>query len=275
MYSSPVETPETPGNPLELVAAWQAARRYWTGVEVGQEAFVTWVRDRAGGPCHRDLYLACAIDQRDRVALRQFEREFAPALETAARLAGADRATAAEIRQQVTVEVVVGDGGPPAIRNYRGRGDLRGWLRSIAVRAAWRQLQACARVELDVDAAAGALAAEPVSAELRATYGAAIGVAMQAGFASLAPRDRALLRLVHCDGLSVDDLGRMYGVHRATAARWAATARAALVAATRARLRGDLGAELTSALDLAGSAINLASVDLRSAPPEGRPPARE
>ncbi len=59
----------------------------------------------------------------------------------------------------------------------------------------------------------------------------------------------------------------MYGVHRATAARWAATARAALVAATRVRLRGDLGADLTSAMHLAGSEIRLESGDLRSATP--------
>ncbi|MCE9574499.1 MAG: sigma-70 family RNA polymerase sigma factor [Deltaproteobacteria bacterium] len=232
--------------------------------------FESWVRERDGGPCLRDLYLACAIAAGDRAALIHFDRELAPAIETAARLAGADRATAADIRQQVSIEVVVGDGdgdgARPAIGQYRGRGDLRGWLRSIAVRAAWRQLRAVARTEQDSEAVE-AVAGDPMSAQLRATYGAAISAAMRAGFASLPPRDRALLRLVHCDGLSADDLARMYGVHRATAARWAATARAALVAATRVRLRGDLGAELTSAMHLAGSEIRLGSEDLRSATP--------
>ena len=266
MYSQAPQTSEIAGIGSELSESWRSARCYWAGVVVEFPTFESWVRLRDGGPCLRDLYLACAIAGGDRVALVHFDRELAPAIETAARLAGADRATAADIRQQVSLEVVVGDGGPPVIGQYRGRGDLRGWLRSIAVRAAWRQLRAVARAELDGDAA-DAVAADPMSAQLRATYGAAIREAMRAGFAGLPARDRALLRLVHCDGLSVDDLGRMYGVHRATAARWAATARAALVAATRVRLRGEIGADLTSAMHLAGSEIRLESGDLRSATP--------
>jgi RNA polymerase sigma-70 factor (ECF subfamily) len=54
--------------------------------------------------------------------------------------------------------------------------------------------------------------------------------------AALPPRERNLLRQNVIDGLSIDDLGKLYGAHRATAARWLAEARKELLAGTRVRL---------------------------------------
>ncbi len=60
-------------------------------------------------------------------------------------------------------------------------------------------------------------------------------------FFLIAPRQRNLLRQHLLDGLTIDELGVIYQVHRVTAARWLTAARADLWAHTRRRLRQTLG----------------------------------
>ena len=64
--------------------------------------------------------------------------------------------------------------------------------------------------------------------------------AFKAAVASLAERERNRLRQSCLDGLSIDELGALYKVHRATAARWLTKATEALLARTRANLMVDL-----------------------------------
>ena len=51
---------------------------------------------------------------------------------------------------------------------------------------------------------------------------------MRAALEALDDRQRALLRYSLVDGWTVDQIGELYKVHRATAARWVAAARDAL-----------------------------------------------
>ena len=44
----------------------------------------------------------------------------------------------------------------------------------------------------------------------------------------LSPRERNVLRMHYGHALSIDAIGRVYGVHRATVARWLSTARESL-----------------------------------------------
>lgn len=53
---------------------------------------------------------------------------------------------------------------------------------------------------------------------------------------ALPARDRTLLRLNLVDGLTIDELARMYQMHRATAARQLEHARGAVATATRLHL---------------------------------------
>jgi len=76
---------------------------------------------------------------------------------------------------------------------------------------------------------------------LKSMYAEHVATATREALATLSPRARTLLRLHHLDGLTVDDLGRMYNVHRATAARWLAAAREAVFDETRLRLEATLG----------------------------------
>ncbi|MBA3539551.1 MAG: transcriptional regulator, partial [Deltaproteobacteria bacterium] len=51
--------------------------------------------------------------------------------------------------------------------------------------------------------------------------------------AALEPRLRAVLRMSFVDSLTIDEIGAVYAVHRATAARWIQRACEAVLAHTR------------------------------------------
>jgi RNA polymerase sigma-70 factor (ECF subfamily) len=55
-------------------------------------------------------------------------------------------------------------------------------------------------------------------------------------------KERAILRLHFVDGLTIDEIGVVYRVHRATAARWLGRARTTLLGEIRRRLAARLGA---------------------------------
>jgi len=76
----------------------------------------------------------------------------------------------------------------------------------------------------------------------------------------LSNRERSLLRYAFADGLSVDEIGAIYRVHRATAARWIQDARSRLVEATLAELASRLHlpeAEIASVVRGALSGIDM------------------
>jgi RNA polymerase sigma-70 factor, ECF subfamily len=60
--------------------------------------------------------------------------------------------------------------------------------------------------------------------------------AFQSALSSLSSRDRTLLKLHFVDGLSLDEIGGLHRVHRATVARWIARCREVVLEETRLRL---------------------------------------
>jgi RNA polymerase sigma-70 factor (ECF subfamily) len=77
---------------------------------------------------------------------------------------------------------------------------------------------------------------DPELAYLRDRYRTDVDAAMRAALVGLGEQSRALLRYHLIDGWSIDRIGALYGVHRATAARWTAAAREELGVAIRAEL---------------------------------------
>src|SRR5262249_44224581 len=75
---------------------------------------------------------------------------------------------------------------------------------------------------------------------LRAEAKAALADALRTAVAELDAEDRALLRLHVSDQLGIDELARLYGVHRATAARRVERARRELGRLTRRSLATSL-----------------------------------
>ncbi len=204
-----------------------------------------------------DIHLACAIADHDRVALAVFEQRIVPAMRAAAtRLLGD---LAVDVVESVREKLVVGvDARGPRIADYGGHGELVVWVRVITIRAALTVLRREQR-SVPVDEhlwEAASPSCDPSLALLKRESAALIKAAFHAGLAALSPRQRNLLRQHLLDGLSIDELGAMYQIHRVTAARWLTAARSDLWAHTRKQLRQTLG--------LSDSAIGTMLDEIRS-----------
>jgi RNA polymerase sigma-70 factor (ECF subfamily) len=240
----------------ELLASQYAeAREAWPKVSVTRERYAAQLAivlaARADEPIERairsmpgaDLYLAAACCDRDPAAATALRTAFVPALRAALGKIGLPAATIDETVQRVLTMVLVGDGGAPQIATYTGRGTLRSWMRTIGVRTG-RRLRGVEHAaapgddELDVLPAA---VADPEVAMLRERYRDEVRDAFATAFAMLDERQRNVLRQYHIDGLTIDQLGALYRVNRATAARWVNAARQAVLATMRDRLVKQLG----------------------------------
>jgi len=223
-----------------LIAAGRAA---WPGVDVDEDAFARYLaaRDPVDPQHAADLYLACACAGGDQAAIAAFLREMVPHIEAAVLGLGADPAQADEVRSQLVDALLVGE--RPGVVTYAGRGQLRSWVRSIAVRTGMRHLGRTRAAQGGDDALAtlAADADDPEIEHLKARYGVAFRAAFAEALAALTARQRNLLRQHYLDELTVDQLGALYRVHRATAARWVAAAREALFDDTRRRMIEALG----------------------------------
>lgn len=119
---------------------------------------------------------------------------------------------------------------------YAGRGPLAGWLRRAALNTASKLLRPQRREQAALDPDSEELAPDPELVFLKGRYRAEFRDAFIAALRSLSPRERTLLRLNSLSNVSIDELGNMYRVHRATAARWVQRAREVIVERTRATL---------------------------------------
>ncbi len=190
-----------------------------------------------------DLFLALACSRGDPAAVALFERRYFDEVPIAyARFR--TTTTLDELRQMLRDKLFVAAGGdPPKIALYTGTGDLRPWFRVTVVRTLLNLvIRAPKEVELK-DAMVEALPGTFDDAELahaRKLYAPALTEAFGEAIAKLERRERSLLRYAVCDGLTVDAIGKIYGVHRATAARWVQAARERLehevLGAVRARI---------------------------------------
>jgi RNA polymerase sigma-70 factor (ECF subfamily) len=227
------------------------------------------VHDRAREPADRvirtmpaaDLYLAAACGDGDPAALAAFRDALVPAMRQALGKLGMTPAMIDEAVQRVLVMVFVGDGKPPQIAEYGGRGTLRSWLRTIAVRTGRRMLGLESGVGTSDDELAElpAAVADPELALLRTRYADQVRRAFAAAFAALAERERNVLRQYYLDGLTIDQLAALYQVNRATTARWVAGARLAVVANTRRHLvaHGIAATEVDSIIRLVRSQLDV------------------
>ena len=208
-----------------------------------------------------DLWLACACALGQRAAMEALDEKLVSLRPTLARI-GADRETIDDLMQQIRARLLADTEDRPArIRSYRGRGDLRSWLKVVVVRdgmrAVKRERQApIASDELDVLMDPGA---DPELQAMRGSYAESFREAFTQALAGLSARDRNVLRYHLVDGLSIDELGAIYRVHRATAARWLVKIRETLYDATRRKLLDSLAlspSELDSVIRMIRSRLD-------------------
>lgn len=221
--------------------AFARASAAWPGVSVEREAFAAFLdarveEDDLERVKAEDLYAACACATGDVQAITAVEGRYFPDVDAALGKMGLPSDRIAEVKQGLRKHLFVGeDGAAPRIAEYRGTGDLRAWLRVTAMRAALKLLRKHGRETPTDDAILEARSSEddPELAYMKAAYRQAFREAFQESLESLHPKERTLLKQQIVDGLGIDELGALYRVHRATAARWVASAREKLLSRTR------------------------------------------
>ncbi len=242
----------------------------WPGVVVEPDALRAYFEQRIAAGADwaaqplEDLYLACACAAGDAVALDAFEASYMREITVAAAKLRAAPGIVDEARQVVRDLLFVGKPDrQPAIASYTGRGDLRGWVRVIAMREVLRLCKRDSReVSTGDDQLLDALspANDPELELLKTTYRDEFAAAFSAAVNELEPRERTLLRYNVIDGLGVESIGGLYKVHHSTAARWLAKARESLLTGTRKQLADRLrisGTEVESVLRLIRSRIDV------------------
>lgn len=246
---------------LALDQAVASARVAWPTIEVD---LVSWIRAlalvvptpfdpaRPLGPVQiADHYLAVACSNGDRAAVAACDAVLVREAGFAANGTRIHVSIRDEAMQIVREQLFAPrNGRPPAIRDYAARGPLRSWLRVAVSREMVRIAKAQNRsAPLEEHLLVG-FVEDPVLEELKGKYRAELANAFRAALAELPARERTLLRYQLIDGLSIDEIGAIFRVHRATAARWLAKLRDDLVEKTRSTMAIALGVDTEEAASI-------------------------
>lgn len=193
-----------------------------------------------------DLYLACGCVEGVAGAADAFVASYSrDVAKVAAKFARSRGMPEDDLVQIVMARLLLPDDERPArLSLYRGTGALGGFVQVTAARLAINASDRPSNVVEPEEKLFQRLTAPELSPEsdldqqrakahLRAAFAGAAG--------QLSARERNILFYSLCEGLSIDVLGRMYGVHRSTAARWVQDARDRLVKGTREELARRLG----------------------------------
>jgi RNA polymerase sigma-70 factor (ECF subfamily) len=206
--------------------AYQAGRKTWPGLRMDLSAFQRWVRvanidAEALQERGDELYLVAGCVERDPEAYQAFERRYlATMTQTVGRIVlSADQAD--ELRQQLRVTLLLG--AAPKIGTFRGQGPLGAWVQVCAVRLALKMGAARDRLAGADSSVLEGLVSQEADQELLAAksqYRDAFQAALEECFVALPSRQKTLLRMHFLDGMSIDEMGQVFHVHRATIARW-------------------------------------------------------
>lgn len=273
-----------------LALALELSRARWPGVDLGGERFLAHLRSKTGSgealtlalkeawsPEHpgglrvADLYLACACAEGVPAALEAFEGHALEQVRTTLRRHRDSEAEIDELLQVLRIKLFIG-GSPgrvvaPRILDYSGRGSLRKWTITVALRALLNLRRATRR---EAPSRADELVERltlrgDVDLELvRLRHALQFKRALAAALGELSPEDRNLLRLVVVEGVTLERLGRLRGLHKSNVSRQLARARRTLRSAVRARLTRELGLRSAETDSLLRLLVPGASISLRA-----------
>jgi len=272
-------SPESMG--AALAQLFEAGRKSWPQIQIAPEEFVLFLAKqlppertslaelstlRAG-----ELYLVCALGQGHPDALLTFESEYMPEVRRVLLRLEAPEPLIADIIQGLYGHLLERQNAPQGVsvqRGYAGRGELKGWLCTCAVHQAGR-LHKRERREVALEQAPAVLLPEqsrsPELALLKGELKELFETAFREAVSALTSRERNLLRYHFLSGLSIDQIGTIYHIHRATAARWVAQARERLATETRKRFQAAAPTHAKSfveIMELVRSQLNLNLADM-------------
>lgn len=239
-----------------LATFLEEAQTTWPELALAPETFLDYLATMAAAQRQRghelqaffrtlrapDLYLACACAQGDSKAIGCFEETiFQPVFGIVTKRLNIDPARFEEVKQATHNKLFVADPGEtPKIASYSGQGKLFRWVEVVFTRAAMKMIvrKDAKEVQLE-DQVMQQLNTDPNNPELhflKTTYKGHFKAAFAESMEALSAKERNTLRYFYVDGLNIDKIGAIHGVHRATVARWLNQIRDKLFRDTRKRL---------------------------------------
>jgi RNA polymerase sigma-70 factor (ECF subfamily) len=255
---------------------FQAAAARWPEIELEGAPFDEYVRQRAAALGEREpapgrvppqiesLFLCCACARGDQAACRVFQQTYVTVVRRAIARIEPDRHFVDEVAAQVFDKLLVGP--EPRVTRYSGRGELSAWLKVVASRAAIdaKPRRAGNDEEPLPSTAELVMSMSPESMVLTRTHAQNITDALQSATARLDLKEREILRLHYADGLNIDEIGALHGVHRATVARWLQRARATIDSAVREELLAKHGLDAAEVASLIHGTSGILQETLRA-----------
>ena len=238
-------------NLAEFVATARAAWPPWPNTN--EAAFARFVEELQQGPQGRapldtlraaDLWLAFHAGLGIAPAVGALDATCFADLANVLRARRAPPAQADEVVQRLRHRLLVAEPGQRTrIMTYAGRGELRAWVRVAAVRA-WLNMKREMPLANDGPSVEDALVTEATTdlelELLKGKYREHFRRAFLQAVDALAPGTRLLLKLHYLDRLSMEEVGKVLGVHRLTVLRRLERARHELSEGTKERLEVEL-----------------------------------
>jgi RNA polymerase sigma-70 factor, ECF subfamily len=245
-----------------MVDAFAAGQRAWPELEVDPQKFRAHLETRRLVPDASraaDLYLAFGCLQSLPRALAAFERTLLARIPTFVAKLHPTQELIVELKQVIREQLFTG--AAPKIAEYSGTGPLAAWLRVVVLRAALKLKRSRGEQPLPREPPDLALTeSSPELQALRNRYRPLFDDAFRDALAGLTTDERNLLRLHFVDGVSMDELGKLFRVNRSTVFRRINSCTAALNRAIRVHVGEELGlstSEFDSLADLVASDLQL------------------
>lgn len=209
-----------------------------------------------------DLLLTHRVLEQDSEALSLLERQYLLPIARRSK----SPTPADEFLQDLRVHLLAtGGNGAVRLRQYRGTGALRAWLKMIATRldidrSRRRRAKpdAARSEEIDAERLIGEL--DPEAAFLKERYVGIFNEALERSISLLSASDAAILKLSYVEGVNAADVGRIFGLSGRTIQRRLLSIREELMSKTRERVSAELQldtSEVDSVLDLVKSQLHV------------------
>lgn len=179
-----------------------------------------------------DFFWALACAERNTAALAAFEADIMPSVPNYLRPLRMLPDAVEDFLQDFRIQLLYS--ATPLVARFSGKGPLRPWVRTTATRAAIRFQMSTGRGrqmregEDTLAKLADPAAREAIGAMLE-SHKDQLKAAFEEAIDALDQQERVILRMYVLEGVNIDGIGKLYGVHRATVARWIVAIRSKLL----------------------------------------------
>jgi RNA polymerase sigma-70 factor, ECF subfamily len=271
--------------PSISVSTWNTLCERVPGIAVTPEAFELFLQSKQASESTLaperlfELFLSFACSISDPKALKAFEEQYGPIVEGVRKRFGPRAPEQRELWADIQQHLFAPRETEAELRiaGYSGQAELRSWLKVVTTRYMLSRIEAQKPEDPIDDRLLEGMRIGTNTPEYQMQREESRGHfkrAFSESVAALGARERQILRLAFAEGLTIDDLGALYGTHRTTAFRNLKQASERLGAELRARLREALklnDGEYDRWCESLRSGIDLSVHRHFSEPPPGTP----